>query len=270
MELGLFTCGYQYTNIESAFTDAAAFGYDFIELWGGRPHAWAPDMDAGRIAQLRELSARYAVPICVYTPEHNGYPYNYMLGDERQWEDCMRYLARSMEVSSQLGASRTLISVGHGGHAEQAQRRARLLRSLRRLASEARQAGQVILLEPLSQFESNTCTTAAELAEVLAELNDPCVLPMCDVVASFVQGETAETLYRLTGGAMAHLHIADSDGRSENHLLPGDGVLPLREQLQALRQAGYDGAATIELVSMYTDDPTHYAKCAIERVRELL
>lgn len=270
MELGLFTCGYQYTNIESAFIDAAAFGYDFIELWGGRPHAWAPDMDAGRVAQLQELSARYAVPIRVYTPEHNGYPYNYMLGDERQWEDCMRYLARSMEVSSRLGASRTLISVGHGGHAEPAQRRARLLRSLRRLASEARQTGQIILLEPLSQFESNTCTTAAELAEVLAELNDPCVLPMCDVVASFVQGETAETLYRLTGGAMAHLHIADSDGRSENHLLLGDGVLPLREQLQALRQAGYDGAATIELVSMYTDDPTHYAKCAIERVRELL
>ena len=128
MELGLFTCGYQYTNIESAFIDAAAFGYDFIELWGGRPHAWAPDMDAGRVAQLQELSARYAVPIRVYTPEHNGYPYNYMLGDEGQWEDCMRYLARSMEVSSRLGASRTLISVGHGGHTEPAQRRARLLR----------------------------------------------------------------------------------------------------------------------------------------------
>ena len=78
MELGLFTCGYQYTNIESAFIDAAAFGYDFIELWGGRPHAWAPDMDAGRVAQLQELSARYAAPIRVYTPEHNGYPYNYM------------------------------------------------------------------------------------------------------------------------------------------------------------------------------------------------
>lgn len=51
------------------------------------------DMNAGRVAQLQELSARYAVPIRVYTPEHNGYPYNYMLGDEEQWEDCMRYLA---------------------------------------------------------------------------------------------------------------------------------------------------------------------------------
>ena len=271
MELGLFTCGYQYTNIEAAFADAAAFGYDFIELWGGRPHAWAPDMDTERIACLRELSARYAVPIRVYTPEHNGYPYNYMLGNEAQWEDCMRYLTRSMETASRLGASRTLISVGHGGHtADRPQRLVRLLRSLRRLAAEARQAGQIILLEPLSQFESNTCTTAAELADVLAELNDPNVLPMCDMVASFVQGDPAEDLYRLTGGTMAHLHIADSDGRSEAHILPGDGGLPLQDQLRVLRRAGYDGTATIELVSMYMDAPTYYAKCAIERTRALL
>ena len=74
MELGLFTCGYQYTNIESAFIDAAAFGYDFIELWGGRPHAWAPDMDAGRVAQLQELSARYAVPIRVRFSRVSGVP----------------------------------------------------------------------------------------------------------------------------------------------------------------------------------------------------
>lgn len=80
MELGLFTCGYQYESIEAAFADAAAFGYDFIELWGGRPHAWAPDMTAERAAHLRELSERYNVPIRIYTPEHNGYPYNYMLG----------------------------------------------------------------------------------------------------------------------------------------------------------------------------------------------
>ena len=40
--------------------------------------------------------------------------------------------------------------------------------------------------------------------------------------------------------------------------------------VEALRQAGYDGTATIELVSMYTDDPTYYARCAIERTRELL
>lgn len=270
MELGLFTCGYQYESIEAAFADAAAFGYDFIELWGGRPHAWAPDMTAERAAHLRELSERYNVPIRIYTPEHNGYPYNYMLGDEAQWEDCMRYLTRSMEAAAQIGASHTLISVGHGGHTEPQYRHDRLMRSLRRLAEEARSTGQTILLEPLSPFESNTCTTAAEIAAVLSELNDPTVCTMCDMVASYVQDETAAEFYQCTGSAMVHLHIADSDGRSEAHILPGDGTLPLRSELEALRQVGYDGTATIELVSMYTDNPTYYARCAIERTRELL
>ena len=196
MELGLFTCGYQYESIEAAFADAAAFGYDFIELWGGRPHAWAPDMTAERAAHLRELSERYNVPIRIYTPEHNGYPYNYMLGDEAQWEDCMRYLTRSMEAAAQIGASRTLISVGHGGHTEPQYRHDRLMRSLRRLAEEARSTGQTILLEPLSPFESNTCTTAAEIAAVLSELNDPTVCTMCDMVASYVQDETAAEFYQ--------------------------------------------------------------------------
>ncbi len=270
MEFGIFTCGYQYMDIESAFADAAAFGYDFVELWGGRPHAWAPDMTPGRVENLRRLAAQYGVPIRIYTPEHNGYPYNYMIGDDMQWEDCMNYLAHSMEVSSQLGASRTLISVGHGGHTGHEQRHARLLRSLRRLAAEARQTGQTILLEPLSPFESNTCTSAVEMAAVLAELDDPAVITMCDMVASYVQGETAADFYRLTGSTMGHLHIADSDGRSEAHILPGDGTLPLKRELRALRCAGYDGTATIELVSMYTSNPTRYAKKAIERTRELL
>ena len=40
MELGMFTSGYQYYPLERAFADARRFGYDYIELWGGRPHAF--------------------------------------------------------------------------------------------------------------------------------------------------------------------------------------------------------------------------------------
>ena len=43
MELGMFTSGYQYYPLERAFADARRFGYDYIELWGGRPHAFAPE-----------------------------------------------------------------------------------------------------------------------------------------------------------------------------------------------------------------------------------
>ena len=49
MKLGLFTSGYQRNPLEHCFEDAKRFGYDFIELWGGRPHAYAYDLKAGEI-----------------------------------------------------------------------------------------------------------------------------------------------------------------------------------------------------------------------------
>ena len=52
MEFGLFTCGYQHLPLETAFYDAKAFGYDYIELWGGRPHAFASDLLAGDACAL--------------------------------------------------------------------------------------------------------------------------------------------------------------------------------------------------------------------------
>lgn len=43
MKYGLFTCPYQRLSLEKAFSDASVMGYDYIELWGGRPHAYAPE-----------------------------------------------------------------------------------------------------------------------------------------------------------------------------------------------------------------------------------
>ena len=46
LELGLFTSGYQRYTLEQAFEDASRFGYDYIELWGGYPHAYVEDLTA--------------------------------------------------------------------------------------------------------------------------------------------------------------------------------------------------------------------------------
>ena len=75
---------------------------------------------------------------------------------------------------------------------------------------------------------------------------------------------------RVLGKRMGHLHLVDNDGQSDSHLLPGDGIMPLRKIVQELRQAGYDGMATIELVTNYMSDPSFYAELALNRVKELL
>ncbi len=269
MKFGLFTCGYQRHPLEKAFADAAAFGYDYIELWGGRPHAFAPDLLRRDARKVRALVEKYRMPVMVYTPEHNGYPFNYMAGDDYQWEDAMDYLETCLKAANAIGAEYTLVSMGHSGFLPPTQRQERLRRSLQRLLETAEREDQKILLETLTPMESDTCTDLASYVSLLDSLPHERLLAMCDVVVPFVQGEDPADYVKKLGDRCCHLHFVDSDGVSESHLIPGDGVMPLRSTIRKMRRAGFGGSATIELVTNYIDDPSAAAYKALMRAKEM-
>ncbi len=289
MKFGLFTCGYHRGRLEQAFRDAAAFGYDYIELWGGRPHGYAPDLvrgaadgsasgaadesasgaAEGAARGIRRLSREYGVPVRVYTPEHNAYPFNYMMGDRAQWKDSIQYLLTAIRASSLIGAEACLFSIGHSGGLPAEERRERLLESLNVLADEAQRQGQVLLLENLTPMESDGYTKLEDYSSLFEEL-PPQVKAMCDVVVPFVQDEDPAEYARVLGSRMEHLHLTDSNGEDESHILPGDGIMDLQSLVRDLRGAGYDGNVTIELVTNYMDDPSGAASLALRRMKEYL
>ncbi len=182
----------------------------------------------------------------------------------------MDYLTCGIRAARLLGAEYMLLSVGHGGSAPPAERWERLLRSLRRLCAAAEREGQKLILETLTPWESNTCTQCDELQQVLEEVGSPFLYGMCDLVPPYVQGENPAAYAKVLGGRLRHLHLVDSDGVSDTHLIPGEGTMNLKDVLAELRTAGYDGTATIELVTNYIDAPSAAAKMALERAKELL
>lgn len=93
---------------------------------------------------------------------------------------------------------------------------------------------------------------------------------MCDLAVPFTTGEPAAEYVKRLGERFQYLHIIDNDGVSDSHLLPGEGSIPLAAVLAEIRQAGYDGQATIELVTGYLKEPSVYAGLAIKRIREAL
>lgn len=269
MEFGLFTCGYQRESLEQAFVDASSFDYDYIELWGGRPHGFAPDLVRGAAEDIRHLSEKYRIPVRVYTPEHNAYPFNYMMGNQEQWEDSIQYLKTAIHASALLGAEAMLLSIGHSGGIPIKQREDRLMRSLLELSDEAEKWGQTLLLENLTPMESDGYTTLEEYSR-LFEKDLPCIKAMCDVVVPFVQGQDPVEYYRVLGTKMGHLHVTDSNGLDESHIMPGDGVMELGKMMREFSSAGYDGNVTIELVTGYMNDPTGAAELSIKRIKEML
>ena len=276
MKFASFTCGYQRRTLELAFSDAKEFGYDGIEIWGCRPHAYAYDLNPERIAAIRRLSDRYGIPVIGFTPKVNSYPFNLMIGERDMWEDSVAYIERAIDASAALDAGFTLIALGHAGDlASPAQIRERVRESLTVLGEYARKKKNLLIVEPLSWRESNTINTARPLAEALQEAGSPAVAGMCDTVVPFVQklqgiaDETLDTYFDLLGPKLAHVHMTDSDGVSEDHVVPGEGCAPLQDMLRTLKTRGYDGWITLELVTKYIAQPSLYAEKAIRHMREL-
>ena len=256
MKLGLFTSGYQYLNLERAFSDAKALHYDYIELWGGFPHAYPLDMDEERLDEILSLSRKHDLPIPIYTPEHNAYPYNYMLADNSQMKRIIKYFYQAIETAKRLGAKYMLVSVGHGGQVlGEKDRLEKLTAFLEILLEKAQQEGIIILLETLTPYESNTCTRLSDLKSILDYFSSDHLFGMCDLVASYSQGETIEEYLDTLGDKMGHIHLVDYDGQTDTHLIPGEGLLDIPKILATLKKKDYQGMITIELVTHYMEDP---------------
>ena len=191
MKLGMFTSGYQRNPLEHCFADAKEYGYDYIELWGGRPHAYAPDLKAGDINEVKRLIDKYEMPVIGYTPEHNGYPYNYMIGSESQREDAVNYLKLSLDMAKEMGAEFVLTSPANGGYlATYEELWTRLEKTIRELGDHAAKVGVKLTVEALTPYESNFFTRANDLVELFRRVDNPYVVGMCDVVPPFVQHES--------------------------------------------------------------------------------
>ena len=270
MRIGLFSSGYKRYPLEKVFQDAKAFGYDYIELWGGRPHAYPYDMDEKTIAETLELVEKYQKPIEVYTPELNEYPYNFMVEDDKMKKDAIGYVKQAVWVGKQLKAKYVLISAGHGGNWRSYEDlNNQMIDSLTEIAGYAGQCKQHLILEALTPFESNICNRAEEINYYIEKIKSPYLHGMCDVVPAFVQHQPIEDYFFHLKSELRHFHLVDSDGVSDMHILPGDGKIPLVQLAAMLKGKNYQNSLTIELVSAYINEPSLYAGLAIERLKEL-
>ena len=267
----MFTSGYQRNPLEHCFQDAKEYGYDYIELWGGRPHAYPYDLKAGDINEVRRLIEQYEMPVYGYTPEHNAYPFNYMIGSEAQREDAVAYLKTAIDMAKEMGSNFVLTSPANGGYlATYEQMWSRLEKTIRELGDYAAKKEIHLVVEALTPYESNFFTRANDLVELFRRVGNPYVVGMCDVVPPFVQHESIMAYFDKLGSKMHHMHIIDGEQGTDSHIIPGEGSMPLKEMLYELKRINYQGTATLELVTGYINEPRMYAKRAVDNIRSLM
>ncbi len=137
--------------------------------------------------------------------------------------------------------------------------------ALYQVASKAEQSSVIVTLETHDAFSS-----ARRVASVLQKINSSSIAALWDSHHPYRVGETAEDVVDALQGRIAHVHVKDARrdrliaSSSANDTLPGrdqsvptdastwqlvplgEGEVPVRQQLDMLKQRGYTGYVSVE------------------------
>lgn len=256
MKFACFSLDMRRFPLERAFQMASRHGFQGLEIWGGRPHAFPRDMDAAAIKGILQLKNTYGLEIPMYTPDALNSPYNLCALGQRQRQDTLDYFKKAVEACGQMEVPRMLITADHPGYETDAGEAYRcFVENLRELGGEAERRGVILVLESLTPMESPVITTADHLVKAIRDIGLDNIEVMLDVVPPHIAYEPYSSYFTKLAGRMHYIHLCNNDDRTDAHLRLDGGSLPIADMLRLFRQYDFDGYVTMELYSEGFSDP---------------
>lgn len=254
---------YQFCRfpLEYCFKMAQSCGFNGVEVWGARPHAYTYDMDRDATAAVNSWKKRYGVEVSMFTPEILAYPYSLVSRSAKEYKETVSYLLSSVETAAAIGAPYMQITAPHPGYGvNKSEVWAQLVNGVGQLSRRAQQLGVTVLMESLSPSEGNLITTAWDLRRLIDDVGSPALKGMLDLVPPVIANEPFGEYFDVLGPDMAYVHLCNSDGATEYHSQLNDakGVIPMQAMFAVLLRHGYNGWCSIELLAPYFKDPELY------------
>lgn len=170
-----------------------------------------------------------------------------------------------IDVAAQLGA---MVNIGRvrgfvepGQAKEEAAKRFSEAASF--LAQYAKPQGVTLVLEPVNRYEINFVNSLAQGADLLARVGADNLRLMPDLFHMNIEDPSIDGELVRHASRIAYLHLADS-----NRLAPGQGHIRFHNVFAALKQSGYRGWASVEILPQPDADTA--AGQAIEFLRPYL
>jgi D-psicose/D-tagatose/L-ribulose 3-epimerase len=152
----------------------------------------------------------------------------------------------NLDSAAALGASLICGPLGaplgvFSGAAPTDEERSRAVAFLKEVAPYAEERGVTVALEYLNRFEMYLTNTAAELAALVREVDEPRIRMMYDTFHAHIEEKSPRGALRDCADVLVHVHLSESDRST-----PGTGQVAWDETFAALREIGYDGWVSIE------------------------
>jgi fructoselysine 3-epimerase len=271
MKLGIATSVFVNYALEDVIPCVAEAGYDGIDIWGGRPHAYRHDYAPADLRRLCGLLDHHHLTVASFMPAFYRYPHSLSSPNEVVRQDSLDYMRQCVDSAVILGAGLVLLVPGcsiHGQDAQDAHRR--MVDSIDEICRYAAQYDIWLGIEPANRVASNLVNTASDALAIIDELRHTNLGVVLDTGHINLVDESAEEAVERLGDLLLQVHVNDNDGRRQQNLIPGEGTVDFGRLIQLLQATGYEGFLSAELAWDYTANPVPAVTEAARRIRALL
>lgn len=239
---------------------AARLGYDGIELMVVRPHELSVNEIHIQLSKMGLEVAAIATGAIYMTDK-----VTLLASDPEISRQAASRLAALIDLAAALEAPLVTIGSFRGrlAWAGGPQARGKLVDTLRSAAEKAERQGVRLVLEPVNRYEGDIVNTASEGLALIEEVGHSHLGLLLDTYHVNIEESSLTEPFRqaMAAGRLWHVHLGDS-----NRLPPGQGHLDFPGIVAALREAGYPGYLSAELLAR--PDPDTAAEVTIRYMRQ--
>lgn len=274
LNLAFSTNAFKKNSLEEAIAAIGAIGYRGVELMADVPHAYPPNLDAGRISELKrqlgslDLAVSNVNAFTLFAAGDTYHP-TWIEDDPARRECRVLHTLNAIGLAAEFGAATVSLQpggplIGTGISRETAGQR--FAEGLRRVLPRAKALGIVLAIEPEpGLYIESAAEYRAFKDRYFAD--EPAVAMNCDIGHLFCVGDDPARVIRENARDIAHVHLEDiGANRVHQHLTPGKGVIDFAGIFEALRTIGYKGWVTVELYP-YETTAAGVARAAWEHLR---
>jgi 2-keto-myo-inositol isomerase len=246
MKLALNGATTMRADLATDLQTARAAGFDYLEIWAAKLRNFLKQRST---AELRDLFAEAGLsPLSINSIEHVTFR------DADAYESIKRECEELSGIAAAVGCPCIVVVPGRlpQSGASREQVIAESVKVLTELCDISARHGVSLAFEFLGQTDCSVPTLDLA-AEIVREVNRSDLGVVIDSFHFYAGNSTIEMIEALDPKLIQIFHINDAEDlpreqlEDRHRLLPGLGILPLREMLSAFRRIGYDKVASVEI-----------------------
>jgi sugar phosphate isomerase/epimerase len=249
-------------DLETAFSRLRRLGYEGVELMTRDPDL----LDGASIRRSLDANHLALTGLCsghVFGEDGLG-----LVGPDQQvCQQAMKRLMRFVDFAATYFGPGTLVNIGRSRGIGFAKDRAltldKMAAAFRQLAEYAAPSGVRLVLEPINVLQASYIHTSQDGIEMVQRVDHPNFRLMLDTYHMNIEDVDIYASFRQAAPYLSFVHFADN-----NRHWPGSAHLDFEKIVAVLRETGYDGFASLEILPW--PDPDEAARASIESLRRYI